>query len=277
MKNTRILSTVFTMSFLLGGSAFAGECRAIQPTDYLVFSAQDIQYSESDFQGLTGAGRDAVFANFLLTQSDPTLCDVLVAGRNVTFNDGNIDGGGVAVGAGFDLEHGTVSGQVHYGSDREALQSLDAAATFFREKSEELSGLKTNCKPQLTDAGMTLHASAPVTVFSLSADEFAQSGVVTVEGTSSSIVVVNLHGKQATVQGVDIELKGLRPEQVILNFPEALSLTITASGSQALGVPTVLAPSADTTFYNDHITGGLYVGNLHGDGQVNSAKTRWPE
>jgi choice-of-anchor A domain-containing protein len=274
MKCITILSSVF----LLATPVFAQDCRVLTPADYLVFSEQDIQFNDSDFQGLTGAGRDAQFSGFLIRQSDPTVCQALIVGRNGGMFSGSIEGS-VEAGSSFRQRDASVDGRVRQGLALGDVNALADAAEFFREQSAQLSSLRATKGPETIAEGLLLSDSHAISVFSLSAADFTSHSVVTIDGSPNQIVIVNLHGSSVSISGMDIELEGgIKPESVIFNFPETTDLTITASGSQEYGIPgTILAPAASTHFSNDRITGGLYVGNLEGDGQVNYAKTRWPQ
>ena len=268
-------------------------CNTIRPNDYLIFSGQDIRYSRSDFQGPSGALGNIELSSFLVNASGFATCSGLVAGQNISFRDGMIQGAGAAAGADFFMQRASVQGTVEYGGrlrresahayqERASLsldvRNLRAAWQFFLDQSASLSRKQANARARL--APQTLVFSSPLdeAVFDIPSWELARASVLRLSGSSSARFIINVRGPSASITEKAVTLAGgLRPGQIIFNFPEATSLKISASGNAKFGIPaTILAPYADVDFTNGLVTGGVYVGNLRGNGQVNAAATDWP-
>lgn len=266
----------------------------VQATDYLVFSTGSIQYSGSDFQGLTGALANVDLSHFQIQEHRTPHGVNLIAGKNVSLRSGAFENGGIEAGGNLHIQNAFVNGPLTYGgklsvssasingSQRQArvsdVTNLLPVAQFYLNQSLKLGDLPANSQSQ-NEGGELLLNAAPtgVAVFSLDADSIRGLKSIFISAEPCTQVVINIHGQSAALQDFDIELvNGMTPNQVLFNFPDAYHLGLSAAGSQAYGIPgTVLAPQAETDFSNGRVTGGLYVGDLYGNGQVNSGAFDW--
>lgn len=295
----RTLSGIFALIALTASAATlnasAADSPAAEIARYTVFSQGDISYSNSDFEGRTAALGDVYMQDFHLdapavSEETPNL----LAGGNIRLVRGQVRGGGIEAKGNVSLYRVSVWGPIRSGNYLAAslstfsgedrgpsaeLKRLDEVAREISRTSERVGARKANQQPHRLDRGFRLHfvSRLPVAIFEISAQDLRRASVLAFAGSPETLYVVNVRGQDARFEGKDVTLlDGIRPKQVLFNFPEAETLKISASGSAKYGIPgALLAPKAATEFFNGRITGSLYVGDLRGNGQVNPSKFQW--
>lgn len=289
MKGFCLVTGLFLSISFLGYASQA--CDALAPQDYLIFSGQNIQYTQSDFQGPVGAMGDIELSSFQVKSTRDSLCSALVAGHDASVNEGAVVGGGAAVGSHFTLSYGSVDGLVQYGEHltlnnawasgkktlAEEVQNLPNADQFFQDQSAELASMSATARVRENGQELTFAARGGLAVYEISAERLARASVLRFYADRSAEIVINVRGDLASVVGKGVVLHGgIGAGQIILNFPDASSLKISDSGNEAYGIPaTILAPHANLDFTDGRVTGGIYVGGLSGNGQANAAPTQW--
>lgn len=289
MKNTLIIF-VLALSFQ---PAISQAC-ATAATDYLVYSRGDIQYQNSDFQGITGAGGNIQLQSFEVRNSVVNLqCATLIGGGWISVTDAGIENGGIDGGSDIYLERVHVKGTVNaYGKittknsnvkqkknnvASHAVAGLNPTSYFFLQSSANFSQWPTtHTAKDLNSIGHVQYAgvSGQYAVYNQTTAEFEKGRLLSLNGPKDSFIIINVRGPVARIDHQDIRLEGgIGFGQVLINFVDATTLHITKSGESSYGIPaSILAPYAATTFVDGLITGGLYVGSLCGDGQVNPGK-----
>jgi hypothetical protein len=82
---------------------------------------------------------------------------------------------------------------------------------------------------------------------------------------AGSSAIVNITGTEARMQFMGFHLNGVSKENVILNFPQATTVTF-----QGIGIfANVLAPRAHVEFSNGQLNGTLVADSWNGQGQIN--------
>ncbi len=267
--------------------ARASICRPASPAEYLVFSRGDLQYESSDFQGLTGAGSKVTMKDFNIHRSPPASgCPSLIAGSDVSLVDGSIQGGGVHSGGHIRLRRVSVQGELKalggvssidsnttgsLKAQSSSVESLVSTSRFFVNQSRRFSEMPAKAYSSSSNNINFEAEPSGMSVFQISAERLAQNSIIRLRGSALSWIVINVLGSNASIRAQDIRLEGgIGFGRVLFNFVNATDLDITASGEIHYGIPaTILAPLAATQFWNGLISGGLYIGSLCGNGQVN--------
>lgn len=253
-----------------------------KPTDFLVFSRGDISYENSDFQGITGAGGHTNFVNFLARNNVKELqCATLITAGNIVLHQGGVENGGIEAGGSVQLSKAHVDGKI-YKKSAVAQFTAQNASNYFIQASSLLSTWPTTHKATTTADGYThfVGESAKYAVYNMTAAEFDMNSVLTFNGPADAYIIINVSGANISLSQKDMYLNGgIGFGHVLINFHQATNLTIQASGNYQYGIPaSILAPYAMTNFFNGLISGGLYVGSLCGNGQINPGKfLAWPQ
>lgn len=265
------------------------------PTDYLVFSRGDILYSQSDFQGITGAGGNIQLSGFQVRNPvSEKQCPSLISAQSVQISDASVENGGIHAGGSIALSRVRVEGDLRAygkvttsetsyiskktsGTELVAVSGVSTAADFFIKSSALFASWPaTNTVEQVNTIGHVRYTgkSGAYTVYHQTNDEFSKGRLISLSGPADSYIVINISGAAGTITFQDLKLEGgIGLGHVIINFYQATLLTIQKSGDISYGIPaSILAPYAATTFVDGLISGGLYVGSLCGNGQVNPGK-----
>jgi ligand-binding sensor domain-containing protein len=144
---------------------------------------------------------------------------------------------------------------------------FNAAETYLRNLSTNLSGYTVNGTTTFQWGGLTLTGSNPyINVFSVDGDDLSQANNFEVNAPNGSVVVVNISGSDVSWTG-GATVNGTSKENVIYNFYQAHNITI--QGIAVLG--TILAPKATVDFVSGVQYGQMICKNLTGQGQFNLA------
>ena len=186
-----------------------------------------------------------------------------LSGGNLTFTNGQVANGSAEVGgtvhtSQFGIPHGTVlSGQyLNFSADQTQLDKISStmAATAH-------NGTVTNYYGNFTLTGK----SSGTNVFDLTAAQLANCHGMTIKAPAGSSVIINVSGANVSMQNFGINLSGVSASNVVWNFDQAKSLTMSSIGVQG----NVLAPHASVQFNNGQINGTLVAENFCGTGQLN--------
>lgn len=258
------------IAFMLLVSASA---QATSLFSYTVFTKANIYGECSDFLGRTGAGGDVYLRDFLIQASDKKNCPLEVKG-SLKMVRGSVENG----------EHWSCFNAGYFSFDRTGY-----------DHAENYSVNYADLSAQMDKASQTLACLGTSTahrVLNLNGAELKSNSVLEIEGSGNQSVVINVAGKKVMFEKMTIALKGgLKPSQIIWNFPEASEVVVRHSGvnqgSQTqdivIGFPgTILAPSAEVSMNNVLITGAVFAHSYVGvadaadcsglvSGQVNPA------
>jgi choice-of-anchor A domain-containing protein len=299
MKTVKYLSGLSILAISSApviASAASRDCPLLAPSDYLVFSLGDIDAFSNDFNGPTGAvGSITLRDGFAIDNRSDEKCVAAVAGGHFSLSDGGVTGGRIEsryeptlVDAGLEGNKITSSGNVG---------ALPTTAQFFKDKSESLKDRPTTPGSKVfeNDIGWkVIEASEPVTIVHVKSSDLSGQNLEFykpefLELPANSKLVINVdasdNGGVAMLHGKNMHFDGFTPGQIILNFHNATKVDIAHDGNstqrwngQPYGIATtILAPYADVTGHDAHITGGIYAAHVGGSLQVDYAKTDWPE
>jgi choice-of-anchor A domain-containing protein len=252
------------------GAAPVTECfPAILETPNVVVIG-DASPSGADVEGILWVGGDADFDGYHVGQGN---------GPRYSCNDyglvvGGDLSGGVVVGA---SASASVYGSTSYGGYVSACEvtnarvvDFDAVATAMSELSARLKVLPANGSTQRQAGALTFSGqSETLNVFSLTAPELLDIGMMKFQVPTSSTVLVNLSGESVLWGGMGFELPngtkacrggGTGCTKIFYNLYEATSLDLSG-----LGVPgSILAPKATLNGAGGNVDGQVFVGTLLG-------------
>lgn len=286
--------------FLL--SAKVAQATTMDPFSYYnVFSAGDIHYSGSDFQGSTGAVGNVSFNNFTLFGLDTANQFSLHAGGNVSITggahtgsieaagnvtlgslsiNGNVYSGGTVANFGGGTITGdvaaqnialgqnmTVSGQKKSGTTYTPYADLGASEAYFLTFSHDAAAMGGTGATLTNSYGklQTSLLSSGINVLSISSAELNNAHTFVVNGAADAILYINVAGGDVSLNSTTWTYSGgITASDVLVNYYEASKLTLSSRNDV-----NILAPFADTTFTSGLVTGNLIVGDLEGGGQVN--------
>lgn len=301
-KVTDLLKTaalgIVTVSSVLSASALVAEsswarssstvsfqgCR-LQPEFTQVFARGGIDASSSDYNGFTLSGRGVSFANFLIAQPQqrsvlPTSmrnCPALTVAGPIGIHSGRIEG---IMGA-----DRIAASRAHTGlrssHDRRSFDALNRFEIWAADTSKKLS--EASRSPVRVHQNQLFidrrHGYADGGYYT-DTTQLAQVRVLKVIGHAGQKTVITVYGNDAVIENMAFELEGgLRPQDVLLNFPMASSLRMARAGSGGFGIPaSILAPYAAADLRDLAITGQVFVGSLCGNGQINEGLfAHWPQ
>ena len=189
--------------------------------------------------------------------------DVYVGGNFTTTSGGTINGNLSASGTITKPEYMfNVTGTAASGQTYSPVVNFDSVTTYFKGVSSYLSGLDDTTGYSNNYGNLTINIGSGLNIVTMSASEFNSAYGLTVSGSSSGILIINLTGETAELDSTT--LAGIDSSKVLLNYFDTSSLNLT--GGNTLNV---LAINAATNFVNGHINGNLIVSSLTGNGQVN--------
>ncbi|MEQ8974339.1 MAG: choice-of-anchor A family protein [Coleofasciculus sp. C1-SOL-03] len=260
------LSIAATM--VLGISAQANAIELGIASDYNVFVLGDVNQSNTDAEGKVAVGGNADLLNFYAGMALPTdgnNGDVLIVGKNLVFENGQVRGNAVygetAELTDVTLEHGGMLRQdnpIDFAAARQELQAL----------SQFLGGLEATGTTDIAYGGITLNGSdEDQNIFHLNASDLSNASNFNFNVASGATAIVNISGDAASLQNFDFNFNGgIDRQQVLYNFYEAEELSASGIGIQG----SVLAPFAAFNFDNGQINGNLIAASLTGGGQSNN-------
>jgi len=261
------LSIAATM--VLGLSTQANAINLGIASDYNIFVLGDVNQSNTDSEGKVAIGGNVKFSNFYAGMELPTdgnNGDVLIVGKNLAFQNGQVRGNAVYGETGeltnVTLEDGGTLRQDNPIDFAAASQELQALSQF-------LGGLEATGTTEIAHGGITLTGSdEDENIFHLNASDLSTANNFNIDVTPGSTVIVNVSGDEASLQNVGFNFNGGidQRQNVIYNFHEARDLSASGIGIQG----SILAPFAAFDFNDAQINGNLITASLTGGGQSNN-------
>ncbi|MBY0014719.1 choice-of-anchor A family protein, partial [Paenibacillus typhae] len=276
--------TVFKLSFalsmsavlLVGGwlaSAGQGKVRADSPPlpgvagKYNVFILGDLKGYHSDSEGRMAAGGNITLTQggysvgHSLSEAERSEMDSLVAGGNLSYEMGEVNGNAVYGGT----YTGTGKPRGGTGTLRKEANVINFVSEFalLRAKSQELAALTVNGKTEDNYGNIKLTGTDPaLNVFSVSGSALTGANELRITAPEGSTAIVNIDGASVTFKNGN-GLTGVSQNKVLYNFPQATALRLESIGVMG----TVLAPNAAITFNNGQINGSMIGASLEGSGE----------
>lgn len=284
-------------------SALAGPFYLGDMADFNAYVLEDMQGANSDVEGRLAVGGNLTLQDYglgLQVPADNTK-PVVVAGNDVTMRNSRIYHGDAVAAGQIDIDEtvglysdGAFNNTHHFYQD----SSFDFAAanSLLMHKSALWGSLNHTADVQVGQNdgdiwGLTFAGSDALNIFSLDATALSDPGKhIRFDVPEDSLTIVNVYGEMVSLFETGFELPSgdkvsdNRPEDgaagrhdgrytnnVLFNFVDATSLVMHGIGFKG----SILAPLAETTFYNGHIDGNLFVrslGSPDGEftGQVNN-------
>jgi choice-of-anchor A domain-containing protein len=289
---TLTLSTAVAISALVAESSWARTpstmkfqgCQ-LQPEFTQVFARGGIDASSSDYNGFTISGRGVSFANFLIAQPQQLSalpasmhnCPALTVAGPVGLHSGRIEG---IMGADRIAASRAHTG-VESSHDRRSFDALNRFEVWAADTSKKLSeASRSPVRVQQNQLFIDRRHGYAVGGYYTDTTRLAQVRVLKIIGHAGQKTVITVYGNDAVLENMAFELEGgLRPQDVLLNFPMASSLRMARAGSGSFGIPaSILAPFAAADLRDLAITGQVFVGSLCGNGQINEGLfAHWPQ
>lgn len=289
---------ISSLLFLITASAQAQSCNLSNVLNFSAYAINSMTISQSDFQGLTGAGNQITARNFRFGPMSGYECGLSVSVGNFFQGysgtmDGNLEitnpGGSYSV------------GQMGYGNFSipyvQASQFVNhsAVAAHLQDLSIFLNSLKSS-SAKVTASGKKLSivtGKDDVQVVHLTAGMLTTGRNIELIGTSNQTLVINIHGDNYLMSDLTLTVNGLFVRNIIWNFADATNLRIARIGGNnttyssndsydsSLGLQGfVIAPKATVAFSMTKITGSLLAQNIMGTvgptGQINIAPVQGP-
>lgn len=269
------------------------------------FILGDMDASNSDVEGRLAVGGNLTLNNYSIgMQLDNSwnFKDTLVVGGNIHYRNGRIYHGNARSGGSADIDN-TVGfynkspSQVNGSYIPGNALDFHAAELDLKQKSTFWGSLTANGNPTFDAYGnLRLQGTnAGLNIFTITAQTLENTTSFWLDIPEKAMALINVSGATAkltgfgfyrTVNGVKTRIADNKPAdaqnpagfrydghlsyQVLLNFVDAHVLDMHAISVKA----NVLAPLADTTFYNGQVNGNLVVASLKGkvgenSGQIN--------
>ncbi|MBN3951117.1 MAG: choice-of-anchor A family protein [Nostoc sp.] len=251
------------VTLALGFSARANAVELGAASDYNVFVLGDISQQYTDIEGKLAAGGNVNFMGGLGSKLSNNSGNVVVAGKNLTLSNGQVNHGNAVYG-------GSANVSSNEGFPQGTLSKSNPID--FNEAGKELRGL-SQYLATLTPTGKTTVQSwgainltgsgTALNVFNLAGSSVSKASSFQISGDANSTIVVNISGKDVSLQNFGFNILGTDKQKVIYNFYEATN--ITASGVGILG--SILAPLANFNFNNGQVNGNVVVASLTGNGE----------
>ncbi|HVY26183.1 MAG TPA: choice-of-anchor A family protein [Polyangiaceae bacterium] len=227
----------------------------------------------------------AVDYNLFLFQdlsSTPDIAGPIAVGRDVTaqafgYNKSVVGSLGVVVGRNFNGANGSVHRDLVYGNTAtlnnvgvlDGGTSIKANPIDFAGEKAKLTALSTQLAALPVNGKTTIYPYATIdfagsdpgrNVFTVNGAALGATDVLRLLVPSSSTVVINVTGTNASFDTTGIQMNGLSPGHLIWNFPAATSVSIAQSGLQG----TLLAVNAAVTQSSATLNGVLIASSLNG-------------
>ncbi|MEH2072707.1 MAG: choice-of-anchor A family protein [Nostoc sp.] len=251
------------VTLALGFSAKANAVELGAASDYNVFVLGDISQKYTDIEGKLAAGGNVNFVGGLGSRLSNNSGNVVVAGQNLTLSNGQVYHGNAVYGA-------TANVSSNVGFPQGTLSKANPID--FKAAGEELRSLsqyfatltptgKTTVQPwgaiNLSGSGTALN------VFNLAGSDVSKTNYFEIKGDPNSTILVNISGKDVSLQNFGFNILGTDKQKVIYNFYEATNLTASGIGIQG----SILAPLANFNFNNGQVNGNVVVASLTGNGE----------
>lgn len=250
------------------GAALAGSLGIAN--DYNVFVLGSANQKYTDSEGAVAVGGNATYLGYGIGDSLTGFTGpALVVGGDLDYQQGSIFWGDVYVGGSASITNGgTIThGQLHNPS---TFLDFNLARSYLTSMSTQWGAQATTGIVDIAPWNtITLTGtSSTLNVFNVSGQKLSQCAGLTINAPVGSTILVNVDGKQAKLANFGITLNGATASNVLYNYWQADSLTI--SGIDVKG--SLLAPYAAVDFANGQINGTLVGSSLAGSGEAHNVK-----
>jgi choice-of-anchor A domain-containing protein len=235
--------------------------------------------SNSDVQGRVAVAGNATYSSFGVGASlnpNPNRIDLTVGGNlNITnsqVSNGSVYVGGTLTKSNVGVPHGTIQ------TGGPSPIDFTAAGVFLDTISQTWGGINANSTVTYGSGGVLSlqgNARSNLNVFSISALDLSNASTLNIVASSAATVLINVTGCVSTankgctanLQYLGMTLQGISGQNVLFNFVQAKSISMTGLSLQA----SILAPLAALGFNNGNVYGNVIARSFNGNGQINYA------
>lgn len=233
-----------------------------------IFVLNNVNLSATDDRGNFAAGGNVWLSHYEIGAdypAAPPIADVVVGG-DFYLSSGQIVNGNALVGGTATLVNAGVVSPGTLTQNTPVPIDFKSSFAVLTNLSLALSEVPANGQISSGYGGAiaAIGSEVGLNVFNIPSTLLATVTQLNVSVPFASWVLFNIDGSGDTFTNLQINLNGINATNVLFNFYQATSLTIT--GVKIEG--SILAPGADLNFTNGAIDGSLYVSNLIGDGEV---------
>ncbi|MBG1263212.1 choice-of-anchor A family protein [Nostoc commune] len=258
-----LVAAPIVVTLALGFSARANAVELGAASDYNVFVLGNISQKYTDIEGKLAAGGNVDFVGGLGSRLSGNSGNVVVAGQNLSLSNGQVYHGNAVYGG-----SANVSGNVGFPQGTLSKSNpidFDAAGEELRSLSEYLATLTPTGNTTVQPWGaINLSGSGTAfNVFNLAGSSVSKTNYFEIKGDANSTIVVNISGKDVSLQNFGFNIIGTNKQKVIYNFYEATNLTASGIGIEG----SILAPLANFNFNNGQVNGNVVVASLTGNGE----------
>ncbi|MFW9259735.1 choice-of-anchor A family protein [Nostoc sp. CALU 546] len=258
-----LVAAPIVVTLALGFSARANAVELGAASDYNVFVLGDISQQYTDIEGKLAAGGNVNFVGGLGSRLSGNSGNVVVAGQNLSLSNGQVYHGNAVYGGSANVSGnvGFPQGTLSQGNPID----FDAAGKELRSLSEYLATLTPTGNTTVQPWGaINLSGSGTAfNVFNLAGSSVSKTNYFEIKGDANSTIVVNISGKDVSLQNFGFNIIGTNKQKVIYNFYEATNLTASGIGIEG----SILAPLANFNFNNGQVNGNVVVASLTGNGE----------
>ncbi len=286
---------------LFTGTAKAESCNLSNALNFSAYAIDSMSVTQSDFEGLTGAGNSISARNFRFGPKAFAVCDLGVSvGNAFNGSHGHIDGFLELTNHQGQLNVGSTGGYANFSMRAAQYSNMvdhQVVARHIRDLSNFYKNLESS-DAQAEVVNNTLRIKTglgDVQVVHLKAGSISAQRNIELSGRNHQTLIINVPGKDIFMVGLELRVSGLFVQNIIWNFYEVSTLRISSLGGfndtytfrrpdaydNSLGLQgMVLAPQATTTFRATKITGQLLTKNITGGsgptGQIDVIRSQGP-
>ncbi|MBR8833487.1 MAG: choice-of-anchor A family protein [Stigonema ocellatum SAG 48.90 = DSM 106950] len=254
------ISIIITLS--LGGFQKANATGLGIASDYNVFTFGDFNEQNTDIEGKLAAGGNINFVgNSIGNKLAANSGNVLVAGKNLTLTNGQVNNGNAIYGGNaYISSEGFTNGKASRGNPID----FSAAAQELKSLSLDLASLSATGNTKVQYGGISLTGTdSQLNVFNLDSSTLSNANNFQINSNAGSTVVVNISGTSVSLKNFGFNILNTDKQHILYNFYQATSITDYNVGIEG----SILAPLANFAFNGGNVEGNVIVNSLTGVGE----------
>lgn len=256
--NSNLKSLVFIGLFSTSAVLAASAPAAIR--QYSVFASRDIDLRSSRVDGRVAAVGNVSLNDYAVGAAlypSFSRCDLSVGG-DLQFNRGSVSQGAICVSGRTSLSQVSRKQTGYLSSSQLWTEAQEA-----RSYSTYLAKQWGQPVPYESGKPILMQGSHPIrNQFAIDANAIEATSEITIQAPSSSLVIVNVYGNRMNFHTGAVNLRGIAPERVLFNLPDAEHVSL----SQVNWQGSLLAPQAELSFHDGRLDGSVAVMSVRGNG-----------
>jgi choice-of-anchor A domain-containing protein len=233
--------------------------------DYNALFFHSITSTYSDTEGKLAVGGNATLEGYSVGDKVSNVGAELVVGGNLSYINGQVDGGDVVYGGTLNSKWFGLNG----GTATQAASPINFAQinSDLTAKSMELAAKPATGTVVNRFGGLYLTGTkTDINYFNLTAAQLGKTWGINISAPAGSTVIVNISGTTANFKFAGYSLSGgINASNVLLNFSQATTINLNGVGIEG----SILAPKAHLNFDNGQIRGTVVACSMCGYGQFN--------